>query len=371
MKIKTITCHNVDNHGADLQAYALMKYLKSLGNDVEIIDYRPEYFKHFRPFVCSTPKYSANLILKFAYICAKFPDRVKAYIKYKKSTRKASFEDFRLKYYTTTEIYKSFEELKKNPPEADLYIAGSDQIWNTMMNNGRDPAFYLQFAKENAVTAAYAASFSVSELPQELKPQIKQRIERLDYVSVREKSAIGILENLGIHNAKSVLDPVFLLNKEQWHKIEADVDFDESYILVYDFEGTEEVKNFATEYAKKHNVKIYSLYNNAYCDKSFEVYGPDMFLSLIKNADFVLSNSFHATAFSLIYEKEFCVIKRLEGINSRMIDLLDSVGISGRIVSEYRELAKTDYSAVKELLATQINASKSFLSLVLKGAAEL
>ncbi|MDE6766968.1 MAG: polysaccharide pyruvyl transferase family protein, partial [Eubacterium sp.] len=92
MKIKTITCHMVDNHGANLQAYALMHYLELLGNDVEIIDYRPEYFNHFRPLLCTTPKYKRNPILRVAYICAKFPFRLRDYIKYLKSKRKLNFE---------------------------------------------------------------------------------------------------------------------------------------------------------------------------------------------------------------------------------------------------------------------------------------
>lgn len=367
MKIRTITCHKVDNHGANLQAYALMHYLEGLDNDVRIIDYVPDWFKHFRPFYCGTPRFAANHLLKFAYICAKFPGRVKSYRKYKKSARKANFDAFRSKYYKLTEHYESFDELMSEPIDADLFIAGSDQIWNTMMDNGKDPAYYLQFVPDEKVTATYAASFSVSEIPEELKAQIKNRIDSIDYVSVREKSAIDILEDLGINTARVVLDPVFLLNKEQWNEIESNAVFDDDYILVYDFEGTENVKNFAVKYAKEHNLKIYSLYNNDYCDKSFEDYGPDMFLSLINNAAFVLSNSFHATAFSLIYEKEFCVIKRQEGINSRMIDLLDSVEIHGRIVSEYKEFTKIDYSAVKELLELQINYSKKYLSTVLNG----
>lgn len=147
MIIKTITCQKVNNHGATLQAYALMHYLESLGNDVEIIDYVPERFNHFRPFVCSTEKYAKNVFLKTAYICAKFPSRFAEYLKYKNSLRKTNFENFWNKYYHLTKCYKTFDELKNNPPEADLYIAGSDQIWNTMMENGKDPAYYLQFAK--------------------------------------------------------------------------------------------------------------------------------------------------------------------------------------------------------------------------------
>lgn len=366
MKIKTITCHKVNNHGANLQAVALMHYLEDLGNDVEIIDYFPEYFKHFRPLYCGTPKYAANPVTRFAYICAKFPGRLKSYLEYKKSDRKKNFEAFRDKYYRLTDTYESFEELKVNPPKADLYIAGSDQIWNTMMNNGKDPAYYLQFAPKNATTATYAASFSVSEIPDELKEQTKKYIKSIDFVSVREKSALKILDDLGILNGQAVLDPVFLLDKKQWSKIESNIKLDDEYVLVYDFEGSDEVKNFAVKYAQKHNLKIYSLYKNEYCDKSFENFGPDVFLSLIKNAEFIVSNSFHATAFSLIYEKEFAVIKRQEGINSRMVDLLSYVGIDDRIVDSYQEFNAIDFNLVKEKLEIEVEKSKDYLKEVLE-----
>lgn len=366
MKIKTITCQKVNNHGANLQAYALMHYLEKLGHDVEIIDYFPEYFKHFRPLYCGTPKYAANPVTRFAYICAKFPGRLKSYLEYKKSDRKKNFEAFRDKYYRLTDTYESFEELKANPPKADLYIAGSDQIWNTMMNNGKDPAYYLQFAPKNATTATYAASFSVSEIPDELKEQTKKYIKSIDYVSVREKSALKILDDLGVLNGQAVLDPVFLLEKKQWSKIESNIKLDDEYVLVYDFEGSDEVKNFAVKYAQKYNLKIYSLYKNEYCDKSFENFGPDVFLSLIKNAGFIVSNSFHATAFSLIYEKEFAVIKRQEGINSRMVDLLSYVGVDDRIVDSYQEFNAIDFNLVKEKLEIEVEKSKDYLKEVLE-----
>ena len=360
MIIKTITCQKVNNHGATLQAYALMHYLESLGNDVEIIDYVPERFNHFRPFVCSTEKYAKNFFLKTAYICAKFPSRFAEYLKYKNSLRKTNFENFWNKYYYLTKCYKTFDELKNNPPEADLYIAGSDQIWNTMMENGKDPAYYLQFVK-NGIRATYAASFSVSEIPDELKNQTKAFIESIDYVSVREKSALKILDDLGIKDACVVLDPVFLLSREEWDCVESKMEFDDKYILVYDFENSDSVKSFSLQYAKENKVKIYSLYNSDYCDKCFEDYGPDVFLSLIKNADFVVSNSFHATAFSVIYEKQFAVIEREEGINSRMVDLLDEFGIEGHIVTEYQLMNKIDYYSVNEKKDKVVESSKEYL----------
>jgi len=342
-----------------------MHYLQSIGNDVEIIDYQPEYLKCFRPFNVAT-RYASNIMLKILYIVAKLPGRLLSYLKYLTSKRKTNFENFRNKYYRITDkSYTSCEQLSTDLPEADLYIAGSDQIWNTMMNNGKDPSFYLQFAHGSAVTSTYAASFSVSKIPVSLKAELKERIQAIHYVSVREATAIDILEDLGIYNGTVVLDPVFLLNKQEWSYVEGNMFFSERYILVYDFENSSMVKKYALKYAREHNVKIYSIYRNNYCDKSFEDYGPDMFLTLIKNADFILSNSFHATAFSLIYEKEFTVIKREEGINSRMSDLLNTVGLSDRVIDDYKTMKKIDYEPVRQKLDINIKSSMGFLEKVL------
>ena len=366
MRIKTITCHRVDNHGANLQAYGLMHYLENQGQEVEIIDYYPEYFRTFRPLVCSTPRYASNILLKTAYICVKFPGRLKSYWKYRVSLRKKNFELFREKYYKITREYRSYEELKEYPPEADLYIAGSDQIWNTMMHNGHDPSFYLEFTPKDTVSATYAASFSVSEIPQDVKNIVKHRIEKIDFVAIREKSALTILEELGITKGQVVLDPVFLLSKEEWLKIENSKKFKEPYVLVYDFENSETIKNAALEYSNRYGLKIYSLYHCSYCDCSFEDEGPDMFLSLIHHAQFILSNSFHATAFALIYEKEFLVIRREEGINSRMVDLLVSVGLEERIQNKLIEMEEINYADIHIKLKKQIENSKQYLNDVLE-----
>ena len=144
------------------------------------------------------------------------------------------------------------------------------------------------------------------------------------------------------------------------------MEFDDSYILVYDFEDSDSVKSFSLRYAKEHKVKVYSLYNSDYCDKCFEDYGPDVFLSLIKNADFVVSNSFHATAFSVIYEKQFAVIKRQESINSRMVDLLDTFCINDRFTEKYRDFENINYVNIRPNVENEINKSKQFIDKVLE-----
>lgn len=210
MKIKTITCHNVYNFGASLQAYALMTYLSMKGHEVEIINYIPSYIKKNLSLWAIGPRWSKNIFVKFAFYCYVVPIRLSQY----KLRRK--FDMFTKRYLKLTPIYNSFEELKVNPPKADIYMCGSDQIWNTCINNGLDPAYYVDFAPQGTIRASYAASFSISEIPFEHVKFVQMELEKLDFISVRENTAIKILHSLNIEKGITVVDPVFLLSKEHW-----------------------------------------------------------------------------------------------------------------------------------------------------------
>ena len=215
MKINTITCHDVYNHGASLQAYALMNYLIQQGHDVEIINYKPDYLSgHYKLFSISNPKWEKNFLTKIIYWSLKVPGRIPGL------KRKQAFDNFTAKHLMlTSQCYRSNIELKNSLPEADAYICGSDQIWNSLHQNGRDKAFYLDFVSKDKLKLAYAASFATDSIADEFKPMVKQLVSELDGIGVREFSGVKILNDLGITNAVNVLDPVFLLNKDSWNKL--------------------------------------------------------------------------------------------------------------------------------------------------------
>lgn len=365
MKIKTITCHDVYNVGASLQAYALQTYLTSLGNDVEIIDYKPDYLSnHYNLKSVSNPAFNKPFIRE-AYLLAKLPNRLKAL----KGDRKKDFDNFREKYLKLTKRYSSVDELRKNPPEADLYFAGSDQIWNTFFKNGKDPAFYLDFGNDRTKKASYAASFSTETVPDEYKEQISNWLNALDYISVRESSGLNVLKSLGIENGVQVFDPVFLLDKDIWEQFDLSSNEDD-YVLVYDFDGNQNIKEIAKKIASEKKCKIYSIQNFEYPDKCFNQSGPIEFLKLIKNAKYVVSNSFHATAFSIIFGKQFWVLNRGEAINTRMHDLTESLGILDRLVETKDDIdleSKIDFESVYQKLNPMISESKKYINTVLEG----
>jgi len=361
MQIRTITCHDVYNHGASLQAYALQTYLESIGHTVEIIDYKPDYLsRHYQLWSVDNPIYDKPII-KQLYLVAKLPERLLAL------KRKRLFDEFTKKYLKlTSKRYHSNEELKSNPPQADVYIAGSDQIWNTLFPNGRDAAFYLDFAPKTSKRISYAASFATEDVVEEYKPFVRKMLQNFDVISIRERCSLPLLASLGREDGVAVCDPVFLLSKEQWNEVVSRTHEKERYLLVYDTEHSAKIEEIAQQIAKEKKLKIYNVsgFRLGYVDKDMWTSSPLDFVQLIREADYVVSNSFHATAFSLIYERDFCVVNRSEGINERMKSLLESCEIEERLVTAYSDsvLYHIDYQKVNSQLCRDIDASKIFLN---------
>ena len=360
MIIKTITCHDVYNHGASLQAYALQTYLESIGHTIEIIGYKPDYLsRHYQLWNVDNSVYDKPII-KQLYLVAKLPVRLLAL------KRKRLFDIFTKKYLKlTTKRYHSSEELKRNPPQADVYIAGSDQIWNTLFQTGRDDAFYLDFAPSSVKRISYAASFATEDVADEYRPFIRKMLQNFDAVSIRERCSLPLLASLGRTDGVAVCDPVFLLTREQWENMLPNQQIHEKYLLVYDTEYSPKVKEIAKRIAKEKKLKIYnvSAFQIGYADKDLWASSPTDFVQLIRGASYVVSNSFHATAFSLIFERDFCVVNRTEGINERMKSLLEGYHLEERMVSAYAALplASIDYQEVRILLQKDIDYSKDFL----------
>ena len=362
MKIKTITCHDVYNVGASLQAYALQQYLMNLGHDVEIIDYKPDYLsKHYNIRVVSNPCFDRPVI-RSLYLAVKLPGRLKAL----KSERKKNFDRFRReKLKLTSKRYHSNEELITELPDADLFICGSDQIWNPLFKNGKDVAFFLDFVPKNKKKVSYAASFAVESISESDKIRMRQWLCKLDAISVREKSGLSILESMGLKGS-CVCDPVLLLTREKWDSIIEPFD-SEKYLFVYDFDHSSFVVEVVRKIAKERNLKIYSFFESPIADKVLKNVGPQEFLGVIKNADIVLSNSFHATVFSVIYQKEFYVIEREEEINARMKDFLALLELEARFISPETSNVldrEIDWMNVENQMLPVIEASKEYLKII-------
>ena len=355
MKIKTITCHDVYNVGASLQAYALCTYLKNEGHDVQIIDYKPDYLsRHYSLTSVDNPRFDRPFI-KQAYLLAKLPSRVLARL----SERKKRFDDFRKTYLPLTRRYVSNRELKADCPDADVVIAGSDQIWNPLFQNGKDPAFFLNFVPENVKKISYAASFATDKIADDDRERMIPWLSRLDAIAVREKSGLAVLESMGL-DGEAVCDPVFLLDREDWKRLAVLPD-EKDYILVYDFDNSSVVANAAKALSEQTGKPIMSVFPMFDADEVWNDMGPLEFLGAIKNASVVISNSFHATAFSLIFNKEFYVVEREEGINARMRDLLAEAGLSDRLVSDVPTVQMIDWTTPREAVKAMRDGGVRYL----------
>ena len=313
MRICTITCQNADNHGARLQCYALVRYFQKQGHDVQVIDYRPGYMRGPRLWY-----WPGASIKRWAKLFLQIPDRIRAV------RRHQWFDKFSNKYIPLTRVYNSIDELRQDPPEADMYVAGSDQIWNTTFRNGTDPAYYLDFGDKSVRRESFAASFATSEIVPSARDFVKEKLKRFDKITVREQSALKILENLGYQGSLQD-DPVFLLSAQEWNEIADGTGEGENYVLVYDFYSDDEIKKEAQAIAAEKGCEIYAIcpMELPYADKNFVFSGPETFVSLIKNAAYVVSNSFHGTVFAMIYNVPFKVVDRPDGLNVRMHDLLE------------------------------------------------
>lgn len=365
MIIKTITCHHAYNYGASLQAYALMHTLSKLGHNVEIIDYVPSYVRDYNSLWMIGERYQKNLFITIAFYAYVIPIRL---LQHKK---RRLFDKYNKDYLKLTSRYNSFEDLQKDPPQADVVFCGSDQIWNTTVDNGLDPSYYAAFAKKETIRASYAASFSVSKLPEEHESFVSEMLKGMNRISVREKTGLTILEKLGFNNCKVVSDPVFLPEVDDWNQLTKPVKY-KDYVLVYDQENSKEIKKVAKALASKYGLQIVALrdlYPRLYANKTIWNAGPVEFLSLIKNASFVVTNSFHCTAFSLIFERDFVVMPRShQKVNSRMIDLTDAFGVPDRYIESVEGLEKIrpiQYEVVREEISKLKKVSFDYIKDVL------
>ena len=361
MKICTITCQNADNYGARLQTYALATYLEKKGHEVKVIDYRPSYMS----FKVKEWYWPGCSIKNWAKLFLQLNQR-NIQIK-----RHKMFDRFSQCHIPLTpRKYHSWEDLFKRPPEADIYIAGSDQIWNTFFPNGKDPAFYLDFGDTKTKRISYAASFATTRLAEDCADFVQRKVMNLDHVSVRENSGLAILQELGCAG-KLAADPACLLSSDQWDEIAVNPQIKNDYILVYDFLNSPTLKKLAIRLTSLLKCKISSVGPRRlkYADKNLIYASPEEFVGLVKNARCVISNSFHGTMFAMIYHRDFFVVKREDGLNERMVDLLGRYRLSHRLVdasvSDAVLSGQIDYQTVKPSFDADIKSSEEFLALCL------
>ena len=347
MKIGIITYHFAFNCGAALQCYALQKTLESLGSEAEVINYVPWY--HWNRYASrKNPIYYANKklheparnIFTRTYHGVKgFYDTVRSWKNAKtKLPREMKFKAFRKAHLHETRRYGTLRQLRAHPPKCDLYLAGSDQLWNSKLTDGVfDPAYFLDFGKKDVRRATYAIGAFFPD-PEAAKKSIAPLLKNLDTVSLRETRFLrAVMQAADPKTPMHVdVDPTLLLDAAAYEALIPKEPLEEKpFVVIYTMPGPaqKQVNEAAKQLEQRtglHLIDINGNPNGENCRiRDHRVCSPEEFLWFIKNAEYVLTNSFHGTAFSVLFKKRFATILHKETGN-RVAELLDKLGLSDR-----------------------------------------
>lgn len=330
MKIGIVTFHNALNVGAVLQAYALQTLLTQLGHQAEFINYKPIRKYRFRDYIAKSPIVILN---KWRNI-----------YNGKKYLKQGIFNKI-LKLSSRT--YLTYEDLKKHPMDYDLYIAGSDQVWN--FYKYLSPVYMLDFVPENKKKISYSASMGQCSIDESLHSVFREKLMKFNAISVREKNGVDFVNELlnGEKLAVQTMDPTLLINSKYYNNIiECKEPIDSHYICTYILADLDKENAEIISYIKKRiGLKIYNLRNPDTCiwlsNARNIIVTPGLWLCYIKNSDFVLCSSFHAVVFSLIFHKPFIVLVppnfKDSGGNMRINSLLEEISMGYRITHHYDE----------------------------------
>lgn len=375
MKIGIITWFENLNFGTALQAYALQKYLKDNYNcDVSIINYSACKENSLNSFEQKTE----HLIYKiYRNIKNRIYDSYKRYDELldtvyidEKNKRIDGFNSF-LSNISFTEKICSKEDFEALNDYFDFFICGSDQIWNPTILDGH---YYLNFVKDKP-KISYAASFGIDYLPNYSKPYIADYLKDFKAISLRESTCKSELEKLIKKEVFVVCDPTFLISPDHWRSIASENKSKEKYFVTY-FLGDTKLERKAFDTAKK-VLKIKNLiipcteYAINRSQKENIGFDPKDFISIIHNSEFVLTDSFHAVCFSIMLQKNFCVLKKQSNTNpykqnSRIESLLAILGLSEHIADneiQIKEIMKKtiDYKSVNQKLEKYIQDSENYI----------
>lgn len=333
MKIGILTFHFAHNYGAMLQAYALSTKLRNMGYDAEIIDYRLPYIYY----------YLERLDFKGFYKRYRRKNNVvisllKAIKNYRKHINKPAkwyrFESFLSNYLKKTSRIEN--EMEISSLDFDAIVCGSDQIWNNILTGQLVPLYFCDGIKSDCIKISYAASNGNEKVEEADWAFFKKYVKNFNCLSVREEGLSQFLTSRGISN-EIVLDPIFLLNKEEWASLSCPIE-EKNYLLTYSFQENTDFFMEAKKMADKMGLQLVCLVykRNKLLDNSIiqvDDCGPIEFVSYFRHATFVITNSFHGTAFSILMQKPFYSVPPQKG-RERIDSILGLLGLENRIVDK-------------------------------------
>lgn len=350
-KIGIVTFQRALNYGALLQMYALHEFILENfdSHQVEVVDY-------FSP-LCEKECTLKNI--KGSNIVVRTLKKVNFLLK------NHQFEDFIRKHINISRKY-DIHTIRNAENEYDVLVSGSDQVWNPAIIDG-DMNYLLQFS-EKSIKVSYAASIGKTELPLEYRELYKNQLEKFKKISVRERSAKTLVDDLlGRNHADVNVDPTLLLSSESWSKL-ADEKKNCRYVMVYQVKYSKELLDKAKEFAANKGLKV--MYVGPYAREKGIHYIPapsvNALLGLFKNADYVFTNSFHGTVFSIQFKRKFFVdLLFSDGRNDRITDLLAVCNLSSCMDQSLIE-QDLDWEYVREQLEKERSRSLNYLQTAIK-----
>lgn len=361
MRIGILTFHCAHNYGAVLQAYALQQYLLSNGHKVEIIDYRPNYL--VEPY--RVKLYWWRFLSKNPIECVKRFFGESFYYLPMRYIRYYSFNRFIKNKFLLSKPIKD----NQIPNDYDVYVVGSDQVWNPKITHVFDDVYFARFNfdKGNKQYISYAASMGKSKLSDDEIKYLTDSFKLFDKISVRESVLVDMLQPITDKNIYHVLDPTLLVNSDFWNNLAVKPFKSKKYVLVYAITMDSIIMEKAKVIADCLNVEIVEITSGIVKERGkYQTASPSHFLGAIKNAEYVITTSFHATIFSILFKIPFYVIQMNSSENSRAASLLNMLGIKDRILlaNEVVSLNKDiDWSFVEEKLEYYRLFSREFLFL--------
>lgn len=379
MGIVTIFYKNY-NYGGLLQAYATKQILQNINIPAEHIAYDENYLK--KPSIIEIVR-SLNSRLKKSLI--RVIVREKKRIENDLKIRQNKFNNFMEKIGYDGPYDRL--SIKRCLGNYDFFLTGSDQVWNP---DWHKDAYYLDFVPDDIPKISYAASIGKNQLTEEQLDYAIPKIKRLDYISVREQEAKELLDPYIDKEIKVVLDPTLLLSQRDWNAVAVTPTIEDAYIFVYLLGNNKEHRTKINQIAEILNLQIvflphihfqYELADENFADIDLYDVGPAEFVGLIKNAEMVITDSFHGCVFSIIYHKKFWALKRHKdtekgNMNSRLYTLFSNLGLKERLLDDEQRLTKEqllsgiDYEAVDEKLEILRKDSMDFLENVLSESAK-
>ena len=363
-KVGILTEHRARNFGSCLQAYALQTAINKLGHEANIVDYRPQAIENsFGVFIVDLYKQAGRnpvSLLKFAINTVVFSPL--------RAMREWKFYKYRKdKFVLSNCRFKKFTEDVKRKLDYDAYVCGSDQIWNPKITYGLDEMYFAH--PLNGKHISYAASIGLSDISN-YEDDFKRLLGGLDTIAVREESAQKLLQPLTEKPVHVVLDPTLLLQKEEWMSLfEKRERPKQNYILVYSLKVDEEMVAYARKLSEEKGLPVVFFdLRKRYGKNSISKFTaePKEFLYYLYHADYVVTNSFHGTVFSVIFEKQFVCVP-MQGTSSRMTDLLHKLGLDNRLISETFDIEKpVDFVGARKILEEERTVSLNLLQSALE-----